>query len=280
MALDNFDHALLSDYLALAERAARTGGELLMDYLGQLNKTKQVRAKSAAGDLVTAADLASEQTILQLLQAEVPDHGILAEESGRHAQADSPWLWAIDPLDGTLNFAHEVPFFCVSIALLYHNQPVVGVVYAPRLNECFSAQKAGPALLNGQPLQVSEVDSLQQGFLATGFPYRKGQMQDNNYREFIYFANRCQDVRRPGSAALDLCYVAAGRFDGFWERHLNAWDVCAGAVLVEAAGGKVSAYSGGPLDPFNGEILASNGHLHSTLSAGLQEVAVTAPKLP
>lgn len=266
----------LTAYLALAERAAAAGAEVLMHYLGQL---QNVRAKSATGDLVTEADETSEQAILQLLRAEVPEHAILAEESGRHAQ-DSPWLWAIDPLDGTLNYAHEVPFFCVSIALLHHNQPVVGVVHAPRLQECFSAMQGGPARLNGQPIAVSRVDSLQQSFLATGFPYRKAELSDNNYREFIHFANRCQDIRRPGSAALDLCYVAAGRFDGFWERHLNAWDVCAGAVLVEAAGGQVSAYDGGPLDPFSGEILASNGHLQPLMSHELSQLAQSRPLRP
>lgn len=254
-------------YLDLAVRAAQAGGQILMDYLGNL---QNVRTKSATGDLVTEADEASELAILKILRAEVPEHGILAEESGLSSR-DSDYLWAIDPLDGTLNYAHQVPFFCVSIGLLFQGQPVLGVVYAPRLQELFTGLPGHGAFLNQQPIHVSEVQTLKQAFLATGFPYRRAELEDNNYREFMAFANLTQDIRRPGSAALDLSYVACGRFDGFWERHLNSWDVAAGAALVLAAGGQVSAYNGQDLDPYSGEILVSNGHLQKKMQHVLAE---------
>lgn len=260
--------AALHTYLELATRAAQAGGQILRKHLGHL---QQIRTKSAAGDLVTEADEASEKAILALLQAEVPEHGILAEESGQYSP-EADYLWAIDPLDGTLNYAHQVPFFCVSIGLLYRLEPVLGVVYAPRLDELFQGIPGQGAWLNGEPIAVSDVQHLQQAFLATGFPYRKAELpHDNNYPEFMHLADRCQDVRRPGSAALDLCYVACGRFDAFWERHLNPWDVSAGAALVRAAGGTVSAYAG-PLDPHSGEILASNGAVHAQMQAELKQV--------
>jgi myo-inositol-1(or 4)-monophosphatase len=258
--------ARLSDYLALACEAAQLGGRALLAHCGQLT---HVRSKSSSGDLVTEADEASEAAILTFLKAHLPDHAFLAEESGHHA-ADSDWLWAIDPLDGTLNYAHQLPFFCVSLGLMHHGQPVLGVVYAPVLNELFAGYQGGGCTLNGTAIHVSAVETLPQSFLATGFPYRKAQLPDNNYAQFCYFADRVQDIRRPGSAALDLAYVACGRFDGFWERHLNAWDLCAGALLVQEAGGRVSGYAGQPLELSRGEILASNGVLHAELQNGLQ----------
>lgn len=259
----------MSPWLELAVRAARAGGQHLLEHLGQL---QDVRVKSASGDLVTEADLASEKAILEVLRREVPEHGILAEESGAHNANQSEYLWAIDPLDGTLNYAHAFPFFCVSIGLLKHNTPILGVIYAPALNELFQAEVGQGATRNGQPLQVSAVNTLEQSFLATGFPYTRGQIEDNNYKEFMYFGNRCQDIRRPGSAALDLANVACGRFDGYWERHLNPWDLVAGAAIILAAGGQISSYSGEVFDPHSGEIVASNGALHAQLIEGLQEV--------
>ena len=261
----------MSPYLDLAVRAARVGGQHLLAHLGQL---ENVQTKTASGDLVTEADLASEKAILALLQSEVPEHSILAEESGSH-QSDSDYLWAVDPLDGTLNYAHAFPFFCVSIGLLYQGQALLGVVYAPALDELFKAEVGKGAWLNDKSLAVSQVDNLQQSFLATGFPYLRGQMEDNNYKEFMYFGNRCQDIRRPGSAALDLANVACGRFDGYWEKHLNPWDLVAGAALVIAAGGQVSNYQGQAFDPHSGEIVASNTSLHQALVQGLNEVDQT-----
>jgi len=258
----------LSTYLEFALEAARLGGSQLLDYRGHLSK---IRSKSSSGDLVTEADEASEATILDYLKQNLPQHALLAEESGRQ-ETGSDWLWAIDPLDGTLNYAHNLPFFCVSLGLLYQQKPVLGVIYAPVLAETFAAYQGGGATLNGDIFQVSPVETLSQSFLATGFPYRKASLEDNNYAEFCYLADQVQDIRRPGSAALDLAYVACGRFDGFWERHLNAWDICAGAVLVQEAGGKISNYQEGTLDPFSGEILASNGRIHTQMASRLQAV--------
>jgi len=263
----------LHHFLKVAIAAARAGGDLLMQYQGNLS---QVRVKSASGDLVTEADLASEKAILTHMQTALPEHGILAEESGAQAGADtSDYLWAIDPLDGTLNYAHGLPFFCVSIGLLIQGKPRVGVVYAPALRELYTGIVDGSrseAYCNDQPLEVSVVNTLEQSLLATGFPYDRGSRADNNYAEFMYFGDRTQDIRRPGAAALDLSFVAAGRYDGYWEKNLNAWDIVAGAAIVNAAGGLVSSYKGCPLRPETGEIVASNGSLHRALIEGLGEV--------
>jgi myo-inositol-1(or 4)-monophosphatase len=255
----------LPSFLSIALQAARLGGSQLMQYRGKLS---DIRSKSSSGDLVTEADEASEAAILSHFKSNLPGHAILAEESGKQ-ETGSDWLWAIDPLDGTLNYAHNLPFFCVSIGLMYQLAPVLGVIYAPVLDELFWGYRGGGAWLNDQAIQVSKVATLRQSFLATGFPYRKAVLPDNNYAEFCYFADQTQDIRRPGSAALDLAYVACGRFDGFWERHLNAWDVTAGIALVEAAGGQTSNYQGQSVDPLSGEIIASNTSLHGLLQEPL-----------
>lgn len=265
----------LQHFLDIATVAARKGGQILMDTFGKLS---QIKVKSAAGDLVTEADLASERAILQHLQQALPDHSILAEESGQHLNTrDSKYLWAIDPLDGTLNYAHGLPFFCVSIGLLVEGIPRLGVVYAPHLRLLYTgivtpeAEKPGVSCCNGEPLQVSQAQTLEHSLLATGFPYKRRELKDNNYTEFMYFANRTQDIRRPGSAALDLCFVAAGAYDGYWEKHLNPWDLVAGAAIVQGAHGQVSAYDGNTFDPYSGAIVASNGALHPALIEGLAE---------
>lgn len=280
----------LQHFLKVATVAARAGGDLLMTHRGALS---QVRVKSASGDLVTEADLASEHAILTYFKTALPAHAILAEESGAHpagaeaagaeaAGADTlaqDYLWAIDPLDGTLNYAHGLPFFCVSIGLLIQGKPRVGVVYAPALGTLYtgivpknSPEKA-TAFCNDQALQVSATDTLKESLLATGFPYHRSELSDNNYAEFMYFADRTQDIRRPGAAALDLCFVASGCYEGYWEQYLNPWDVVAGAAIVEAAGGQATAYNGQSLDPHSGAIVASNGQIHPLLIAGLKRVA-------
>lgn len=256
-------------YLDAAKVIAQEAGTVLLEYLGKL---EDVREKSAAGDLITEADHASEAVILSALKRAYPDHGILSEESGLHEVNGADFVWCVDPLDGTTNFTHEIPFFAVSIGLLYRKEPVMGVIYNPFLQEIFCGVKGGGAMRNGVTIRVSKVDALNKAVLATGFAYDRRDTPDNNYAEFCGLTAQTQGVRRMGSAALDLAYVAMGRFDGFWERGLNSWDIAAGVVLVQEAGGKVSSYENGPLVLDSGRILASNGIIHATLSQQLLRV--------
>lgn len=257
----------LSDWLELAIEVALASGDLLAR---TQDKLAHIRSKSCDNDLVTEADEASERLILSRMTQVLPDHSFLAEESGGQ-QRDSDFVWAIDPLDGTVNYAHQLPFYCVSIGLLYQGRPVLGVIHAPALNETYTALAGGGAFRNRTPIRVSAAAHLKDGLLATGFPYRRAELPDNNYREFLAFSDRAQDLRRPGAAALDLAYVACGRFDGFWEHHLHPWDMVAGAALVSEAGGRVSGYDGEAFDALSGRIVASNGGLHAEMLALLQQ---------
>lgn len=256
------------ELLKIATLAAKAGGEQLLAYQGKL---KNIRDKSRPGDLVTEADLASEEAVLEIIQKEVPDHGILAEESGLH-ESKSDYLWAIDPLDGTVNYAHQFPFYCVSIGVLYKKQPIVGVILAPYYNELFQGAKGEGATLNGVPVQVSSCKTLDKSLLITGFAYNRNDTEDNNYKEFVHLSGLSHGIRRPGAAALDLAYLASGRAEGFWERFLNPWDVAAGAIILQEAGGQVSAYDNSPLDVFAEEILATNGLIHKALSEEIMGV--------
>jgi myo-inositol-1(or 4)-monophosphatase len=250
-------------FLAVAVRAATKGGGVLKAFWGKLEKIEE---KSTPGDLVTEADKQSEREIIEVLKTSYPHHAILAEESGLHTLEKSDFLWAIDPLDGTTNYAHQFPFVAVSIALLHQGKPLVGVVYNPLLGELFTGGLGLGAFLNENPIRVSKTALLKNSLLATGFPYRRREIVENNYREFCHLTNLTQGVRRAGSASLDLAYVACGRFDGYWESELNPWDIAAGALLVEEAGGKVSAYDKSPLNIMKPKILATNGLLHDALS--------------
>jgi myo-inositol-1(or 4)-monophosphatase len=245
--------------LQVAIKAAQAGGKCLQKYWGCVTN---IQNKNIEGDLVTEADRASESAVINVIKEAFPDHQILAEESGLHEAQDSEFLWAIDPLDGTTNYAHQFPFVAVSIALLYQGLPVVGVVYNPIMNELFHASKGCGAFVNGVKLSVSTIDDLNKSLLATGFPYQRREIEDNNYREFCYMTNCSQGVRRAGAASLDLAYVAAGKLDGYWESHLQLWDVAAGVLLVQETGGIVSAYDGRPLNFMKPQILATNGKLH------------------
>ncbi len=258
----------LAKFLDIATEAALAGGAILQQYWGKLH---QVRGKGRWGDLVTEADVASEQAILAVMERHLPDHPILAEESGLQAQkaSDSPFLWAIDPLDGTTNYAHQYPFYAVSIGLLVEGIPQVGVVYLPFFGELFRAAQGLGATLNRQPIQVSTTETLAQSLLVTGFAYDRRETDDNNYAEFCHLTHETQGVRRGGSAASDLAYVACGRLDGYWERGLSPWDLAAGVVLVQEAGGSVTAYDRTPLNLESGRILATNGRLHDALSEEL-----------
>jgi myo-inositol-1(or 4)-monophosphatase len=216
-------------------------------------------------DLVTSTDRAVEQTIVEVLQREFPGHSILAEEQTEITGAASDYRWLIDPLDGTTNFAHSYPQVCVSIALEFSTEIILGLVYDPLRRECFRAVKGQGATLNGDPIKISTVNELDKALLATGFPYDRRDNADFYLSFFKAFLTRCQGIRRAGSAALDLCYVAAGRLDGFWELKLKPWDIAAGAMIVAEAGGSLSDFSGKAFSIHGTETLASNGIIHDEM---------------
>ncbi|MCT7983924.1 inositol monophosphatase [Laspinema sp. A4] len=259
----------LQIFLDIATEAALDAGAIVQSYWGNLNAIEE---KGRPGDLVTAADKASEKAILAVLRRHVPEHGILAEESGKLGDSSSQYLWAIDPLDGTTNFAHQYPPFGVSIGLLIDGIPEVGVVFDPFHNELFRAAKGLGATRNRQPIRVSETAELRNSLLVTGFAYDRRETPDNNYAEFCHLTHLTQGVRRSGSASIDLCYVSCGRLDGYWERGLSPWDLAAGVVILSEAGGKITAYDGSPWEIESGRILATNGKLHESLSQELLQV--------
>ena len=257
-------------FLDIATEAALAAGVVLQDYLGKLEDA--ITEKGRPGDLVTAADKASEQVILEVLRRHFPQHSILAEESGKLGNQDNEFLWAIDPLDGTTNYAHQYPCFAVSIGLLIHGVPKVGVIYDPFRDELFRAAAGLGATRNRRPIQVSQTAELGKSLLVSGFAYDRRETADNNYAEFCHLTHLTQGVRRDGAAALDLAYVACGRVDGYWERGIAPWDVVAGIILVQEAGGNVTAYDGTPINIDSGRILATNGHIHKKLSQELMQV--------
>lgn len=274
--MDSFDRRASQDllvqkqqYLDVATEAALAGGAVLQAFWGKL---ESVQEKGRPGDLLTEADQASEAAVLAVIQRHFPDHAILAEESGQLGDQTAPLLWAIDPLDGTTNYAHQYPFYAVSIGLLMEGVPSVGVVYAPFHQELFRAAKGLGATRNRQPMRVSQTATLSSSLLVTGFAYDRRETIDNNYAEFCHLTHITQGVRRGGAAAIDLAYVACGRLDGFWERGLSPWDMTAGVVLIEEAGGRVTAYDQGPFNLYSGRILATNGRIHAALSQELQQV--------
>lgn len=260
------DRQQLQLFLDIATEAVLRAGTILQDYWGNLEKIEE---KGVAGDLVTEADRKAEVAVLNVLRDRVPEHPILAEESGQIGETQSPYLWAIDPLDGTTNYAHGYPVACVSVALLIEGTPEVGAIYNPFHNELFRAARGLGATLNYRPIRVSQTADLSRSLLATGFAYDRRQTKDNNYAEFCHLTHLTQGVRRAGSAALDLAAVACGRFEGYWERGLKPWDIAAGIVLVEEAGGKITAYDRSPVAIASGRILATNGKIHTSLSQAL-----------
>jgi len=217
-------------------------------------------------DLVTDADRASEALIASRLREAFPGHGLIGEEGSRSetAESDAPFVWIFDPLDGTTNYAHGYPHFAVSLALRWNDVGLIGLVYDPMRYELFAAERGKGATLNGKPMHVSAIDSLVSALLATGFSYNLAERAENEliWRDFLLSS---QGPRRDGAAALNLAYVAAGRLDGFWERPLEVWDMAAGAILIEEAGGIVSNYANGPFDPFSRQCVSSNGHLHNLM---------------
>lgn len=248
--------------LNFAMQTAREAGQILLDKFGRkINVSKK-------GDinLVTEADLASEKFIIERIKSHYPKHSILAEESGEAViiGGGSQWKWIIDPLDGTTNFAHGYPCFCVTLALEHEEKIVVGVTYDPTRDEMFSAERGSGASLNGRQIRVSETEKLSEALIVTGFPY--------DFKQKVAFARHLNDfllrsrgVRRDGSAAIDMAYVACGRFDAFWEEGLNPWDVAAGVLLIEEAGGRVSYYDDSPFSIYSPPICASNDLIHAEM---------------
>ncbi len=250
------------DVLALAERLARAAGAIQRE---RYETGVRIRTKSAPIDLVTEVDHACEALIVERLRQERPGDAVLAEEGGGEDRPDAAWRWIIDPLDGTTNYAHGYPRFCVSIGIEREGVRHVGVVYDPLLEELYTATRGAGAFLNGRRLHVSQESDLGRGLFATGFAYDVRHNPDDNLDHFGAFVKNARAVRRDGSAALDLCYVAAGRFDGFWELQLHAWDVAAGFLIVEEAGGRVSDRSGGAPPRSGRDTVASNGHVHEAM---------------
>jgi myo-inositol-1(or 4)-monophosphatase len=253
--------------LQAAVEAGQAAGTLLLQYA---ETGFQVEYKSPI-NLVTDADRAAEQCVIERLKSRFPDHHFLAEERGRDDKGSSPYRWIIDPLDGTTNFAHGYPTYCVSIGLEYEGRCIIGVVFDPSRNELFTAIEHRGAHVNGRPIHVSQTQTLDSSLLVTGFAYDIRETKRNNLDHFVHFALKAQGLRRTGSAALDLCYVAAGRFDGFWEVRLNPWDMAAGSVIAREAGGHLTDFSGENLSIYGQELVASNGRIHEAMLAVLNQ---------
>jgi len=255
-------------FLNAAWQAASAAGEIIRASWHQL---RSIDYKGPI-DLVTSVDRAAEQSIVELLQREFPEHSILAEEETEITANARQYRWIIDPLDGTTNFAHGYPQVSVSIALELRKQIIVGLVYDPLRRECFRAAKGQGATLNGAAIRISSVRELDKALLATGFPYDLRENADLYLSFFKAFLTRCQGIRRAGSAALDLCYVASGRLDGFWELKLKPWDIAAGALIVAEAGGSLGDFSGKEFSIWGNETLASNGIIHDEMVSVLDTV--------
>jgi myo-inositol-1(or 4)-monophosphatase len=236
------------------------------------NKSFTVSNKKGINNLVTEADHAAENAILAVIKKEFPDHYILSEEAGEIVQ-DSNYKWIIDPIDGTVNFAHSIPLCCVSIAIEHAGTVIMSAVYNPNLNELFFAEKGIGATLNDKKIRVSEKTSVINACLVTGFPYTYLDVPNGPLEIFEKFIRKGVPVRRLGSAAIDLCWVAAGRFDGFYEHKLEAWDSAAGYLIVEEAGGTVTDFDGNKFSPYQPHVLATNGKIHEEMLAVINNVS-------
>ncbi len=242
-------------------KAAHAAGDLIKT---RFNGPFTVEHKEGINNLVTEIDRLSEKTIISIILEAFPDHSIIAEEGGS-IDNGSDYQWIIDPIDGTVNFAHGIPLCCVSIGLMKEAQMLMGVVYNPMMNELFFAEQDKGAYLNEQPIHVSAKSDFRRACLVTGFPYEWPEDKEHPVKTFERFVKQGLPVRRLGSAAIDLCWVACGRFDGFWEYSLNAWDVAAGYLIVTEAGGKVTNFAGDPYDVFSKQTLATNGLIHEDM---------------
>lgn len=250
-------------FLETAWHAAQAAGKIIRAHW---QKPKIIDHKGAV-DLVTDTDRQCERTIVKILAKRFPDHSILAEESTHLERRRSSYRWIVDPLDGTTNFAHGYPHFCVSIALECRGEIILGLVYDPLRRECFRAMRGQGATINDQPIRCSAVDDIDNALLATGLPYDRRDHVDYYLSFFKALLPRCQSIRCNGSAALDLCYVACGRIDGYWELNLKLWDAAAGSLIVSEAGGKLSDFRGQPFDIVGRETLATNARIHEQMTS-------------
>lgn len=239
-------------------KSALDAGKIMQQHF---NGAYKISSKSSINDLVTEVDKLSEAAIVKNIRSQFPDHDILSEEAGELA-GNSKFKWIIDPIDGTVNFAHGIPVCCVSIALEKESTMLMGAVYNPFMNEFYFAEKGAGATLNDKKISVSGNENIDSAFLVTGFPYQWEEMKNDPMDIFSYFVKKGLPVRRMGSAAIDLCWVACGRFDGFWEHNLNAWDAAAGYLIVEEAGGEVTDFKGETYSPYQKRLIATNGKIH------------------
>jgi myo-inositol-1(or 4)-monophosphatase len=249
-----------------AVNAAYKSAKILNSYHGK----RTTIHKKGPIDLVTEADVESEKQIIATIRSKFPDHEILAEESGLNKSAPSIYQWIIDPLDGTTNFAHQIPIFSISIAFAIYGKVVVGVVLNPVSGELFTAIRGNGATLNGNAICVSDENNLAESLLVTGFPYDVEQILDPVMIRLKQCTQAARGIHRLGSAALDLCFIACGRFDGFWEEHLKPWDTAAGALIAEEAGAMITDFAGNPYTIDKKEILATNSHIHNDLKLILE----------
>ena len=261
------DATAATNALRLAERLAREAGAIQRE---RYETELRIQTKGTSTNLVTDVDHQCEELIVSTLERERPGDSIVAEEGGGTEDASAEWCWVIDPLDGTTNYAHGYPRFCVSIGVERNGVREAGVVYDPLLDECYCATRGGGAFLNHKPLRVSSESRLDHALAATGFAYDVHGSIDDNLANFGRMVKSTRAVRRDGSAALDLCYVAAGRVDAFWEFKLHAWDVAAGLLIVEEAGGRCSDVTGDPAPRSGVEVVASNGVLHEAILSLLE----------
>lgn len=242
-------------------RAVHAGADVLKHYF---EGSFEVQSKDSLNNLVTEVDKKAEDVVIEIIRGEFPEHFILSEEVGEMS-TPSNYKWIIDPIDGTVNFAHSIPICCVSIGLEKDGILLMGAVFNPFMNELFFAEKGKGATLNNKPLQVSKKKELESACLVTGFPYRWVDVGTDPISVFEKFIRLGLPVRRLGSAALDLCWVAAGRFDGFWEYNLNPWDIAAGYLIVEEAGGRITNFNGAPYSIYDKQTLATNGSIHDQM---------------
>jgi len=251
-----------NDFLNTAIKAARLAGEVILDNLGRISK-KEIGRKQTA-DFVTRIDRESEKIIIDTIKESFPDHFFLAEESVKEDKTEG-YRWIIDPLDGTTNYIHRYPVFSVSIAQEYKSEVILGVIYDPLREELFTAEKGKGAFLNKQPIKVSEVSSLKDSLITTGFPFRSKGFIDMYLKLFKNVFHKVSDLRRAGSAALDLAYLACGRCEGFFEIGLSPWDIAAGDILIKEAGGVITDFGGGHDHLLTGNVVAGNPAIHEKL---------------